>query len=118
LHWHKEQADGAKLTFRLVVVAAQRASREKCLQFHLEWIISVEAAMSVESNLIVDDVMRKWPATIRVFLDHKMRCVGCPIACFHTIDDACREHSVDRAAFLTKIRAVVAQEDAASELEL
>jgi hybrid cluster-associated redox disulfide protein len=28
-----------------------------------------------------------------------MRCVGCPIACLHTVDDACREHGVDRDAF-------------------
>jgi uncharacterized protein involved in response to NO len=35
-----------------------------------------------------------------VFLRFKMYCVGCPIACFHTVDDACREHGVNREAFL------------------
>jgi hypothetical protein len=29
--------------------------------------------------------------------------VGCPIACFHTVDDACREHGVDREAFLAAL---------------
>jgi hybrid cluster-associated redox disulfide protein len=48
----------------------------------------------------VDDVMNRWPQTIRVFLQFKMRCVGCPIACFHSVDDACREHGVDRDTFL------------------
>ena len=47
----------------------------------------------------VDDVMCGTPETIRVFLQFGMRCVGCPIACFHTVDDACREHGVDRDAF-------------------
>jgi len=47
----------------------------------------------------VDDVMSGTPETIRVFLQFGMRCVGCPIACFHTVDDACREHGVDRDAF-------------------
>ena len=47
--------------------------------------------MRVELSQFVDDVMRRWPATIRVFLNYRMRCVGCPIACFHTIEDACRE---------------------------
>jgi hypothetical protein len=37
-----------------------------------------------------------------------MHCVGCPIACFHTVDDACREHNVDRARFLADLRAVAA----------
>lgn len=48
----------------------------------------------------VDAVMSRSPQTIRVFLAFRMRCVGCPIACFHTVDDACREHGVDREAFL------------------
>jgi hypothetical protein len=32
--------------------------------------------------------------------------VGCPIACYHTVDDACREHGVDRDAFLDALRSV------------
>jgi len=40
-----------------------------------------------------------------VFLDYRMHCVGCPIACFQNIDDACREHDVDRTDFLDEIRA-------------
>jgi hybrid cluster-associated redox disulfide protein len=53
----------------------------------------------------VDDVMRNSPARIRVFLQFGMGCVGCPIACFHSVDDACREHGVDRDAFLNALRA-------------
>jgi hybrid cluster-associated redox disulfide protein len=49
---------------------------------------------------LVDDVMSSRPETIRVFLAFKMRCVGCPIGSFHTVDDACREHGVNRDAFL------------------
>ena len=66
--------------------------------------------MTIESTHLVDDVMRRWPATIRVFLNYGMRCVGCPIACFHTVDDACHEHGVERAAFLADLRAKVASE--------
>ena len=62
--------------------------------------------MTVQATFLVDDIMRRWPATIRVFLDHKMRCVGCPIACFHTVEDACREHGTDMAAFLADLRRV------------
>ena len=56
------------------------------------------------ADLTVDDVMRRWPSTIRVFLDFRMRCVGCPVAAFHSVDEACDEHSVDPAAFLSKLR--------------
>lgn len=61
--------------------------------------------MTIESTQSVDDVMRHWPATIRVFLNHGMRCVGCPIACFHTVDEACHEHRVDHETFLADLRA-------------
>ena len=53
--------------------------------------------MTVEPTELVDDVMREWPTTIRVFLNYRLRCVGCPIACFHSVDDACREHGEPRA---------------------
>jgi hybrid cluster-associated redox disulfide protein len=61
--------------------------------------------MLIRSDDLVDDVMSRSPQTIRMFLRFNMRCVGCPIACFHTVDDACREHGVDREAFLKALRA-------------
>lgn len=65
--------------------------------------------MAIERTTLVDDIMRQWPATIRIFLDHRMNCPGCPIACFHTVDDACREHGVNAEAFLEKLRALAAE---------
>ncbi len=53
------------------------------------------------AEMIVDEVMRRWQSTIRVFLDFRMRCVGCPIATFHSVDEACEEQDVDM--FLPKI---------------
>ena len=62
-----------------------------------------QRAPQIDPDMTVDEVMRRWPATIRVFLDFRMGCVGCPIATFHTIADACREHQVQPAAFLTAL---------------
>lgn len=62
--------------------------------------------MCIGFDDLVDDVMSGSPQTIRVFLKFDMRCVGCPIACFHTVDDACREHGVDPEAFLKALRAL------------
>jgi hybrid cluster-associated redox disulfide protein len=49
---------------------------------------------------LVDEVMRTRPETIHVFLKYRVGCVGCPIATFHTVEDACREHCVDCDAFM------------------
>jgi hybrid cluster-associated redox disulfide protein len=65
--------------------------------------------MPIEFDDLVDEVMRSQPKTIRVFLDFKMGCVGCPIACLHTVDDACVEHGIDRSAFLEALRDVAGQ---------
>ncbi len=59
---------------------------------------------TIEFDDLVDDIMREWPQTIRVFLDFRMSCVGCPIATFHTVEDSCREHGVDVATFLAALR--------------
>jgi hybrid cluster-associated redox disulfide protein len=61
--------------------------------------------MSFSLYDLVDDVMRGAPKTIRVFIEHRMGCVGCPIATFHTVEDACREHGIDRDAFLRALHA-------------
>ena len=59
---------------------------------------------TIEFDDLVDDIMRQWPETIRVFLDFRMSCVGCPIATFHTVEDSCREHGVDLASFLAALQ--------------
>lgn len=61
--------------------------------------------MPIRFDDSVDDVMSRSPQTIHIFLRFGMRCVGCPIACFHTVNDACREHGVDRDAFVSALTA-------------
>lgn len=63
----------------------------------------------IDVSMLVDDVMRHYPATIRAFLDRRMNCPGCPIACFHTVADACREHGVVAEDFLSDLRQMVAR---------
>jgi hybrid cluster-associated redox disulfide protein len=67
-----------------------------------------ERRIAIKPCFLVDDVMRRWPATIRLFLDFRMRCVGCPIASFHSVDEACREHDVDRDGFMVALRNAIA----------
>lgn len=58
-------------------------------------------------DMTMDEIMRLWPGTMRVVLDHGMLCVGCPIASFHTIDDAAREHGVDAEQLFAMLRAAM-----------
>jgi hybrid cluster-associated redox disulfide protein len=65
----------------------------------------MEACMPIGFEDIVGELMTARPATIRIFLDFRMGCVGCPISAFHSVDDACTEHGVDRDCFLAALRA-------------
>ncbi|WP_374304271.1 DUF1858 domain-containing protein [Ferrovibrio sp.] len=67
--------------------------------------------MAIGPDDIVDDVLHRRPAVIRVFLDHRMRCVGCPIACFHSIEDACRAHGIPPDPFLSALRQAAGGQD-------
>ncbi|TIS87844.1 DUF1858 domain-containing protein [Mesorhizobium sp.] len=60
----------------------------------------------------MDAIMRGWPATIRVILQHGMLCVGCPIAPFHTVFDAAREHGVNEERLHRDLRAAIERADA------
>ncbi|TIS97738.1 MAG: DUF1858 domain-containing protein [Mesorhizobium sp.] len=62
---------------------------------------------SISPDMVVDEIMRKWPATVAVVLRYKMLCIGCPIGTFHTVAEACREHQIDEADFLLDLESVV-----------
>lgn len=60
-------------------------------------------------DMSMDEIMRRWPETIRTILDHGLLCVGCPIALFHTVDDAVREHGIGHVDFRADLRAAIAR---------
>jgi hybrid cluster-associated redox disulfide protein len=73
---------------------------------------ATEAAMPFtrdleDPDLALSDLMTRWPATIGVFLSHRMLCVGCMIGPFHTIVDACDEYHLDEAAFRCELAAAI-----------
>lgn len=59
------------------------------------------------SDLCVSEIMQRWPATIAVFLDLQMHCVGCPIGAFHTLADAAFEHGLSLEELATEIAAAI-----------
>ncbi|WP_323771848.1 DUF1858 domain-containing protein [Antarctobacter sp.] len=60
-----------------------------------------------DPDLPLSDLMNQWPQTVSVFLQHGMLCVGCLIAPFHTITDACAEYHLDQDTFVAELRAAI-----------
>lgn len=65
-------------------------------------------ARIVLDDLSVEAIMTRWPATVRVFLDYRMLCVGCPISGFHTLTDAASEHGLALADLEKDIERAIA----------
>jgi hybrid cluster-associated redox disulfide protein len=61
-----------------------------------------------DHDLPLATLFRTWPGTVRVFFAHRTACVGCPIAPFHTVADACAQYRLDEARLRAALRAVAA----------
>jgi hybrid cluster-associated redox disulfide protein len=61
----------------------------------------------LDPDLSMDEILRMWPATIRVLLRHKVLCLGCPLAVFHTVADACIEHCLDEETFVAELEQAI-----------
>ncbi|MCE6950949.1 DUF1858 domain-containing protein [Cereibacter sphaeroides] len=57
-----------------------------------------------DPDLPLARIFDRWPATADVFLSRRMLCLGCPIAPFHTVIDACAEYGLDEADFRLALR--------------
>lgn len=62
---------------------------------------------TILADLPVDDVMRRWPRTIGVFIAHRIGCVGCPIGPWHSVSDAARAHGIEPTTLAQKLLAAV-----------
>lgn len=62
---------------------------------------------AIDPDMSVDEIMRRWPATIRVMIHHRMLCIGCPIGIFHTVADAAAAHAIDEAILSVELLAAM-----------
>ncbi|OYU76523.1 MAG: hypothetical protein CFE32_09815 [Alphaproteobacteria bacterium PA3] len=60
-----------------------------------------------DPDLTLVQLFSRWPATVSVFLSHRMLCFGCPIVPFHTVIDACEEYGLDEVVFRAELHAAV-----------
>ncbi|MGG5812174.1 DUF1858 domain-containing protein [Falsiroseomonas sp. CW058] len=65
-------------------------------------------ASAITMDMPVEEVMRRFPSTIGVFLRHRMHCIGCAVGPFHRVDDAAAEYGLDPVALLAELRAAAA----------
>ena len=55
-------------------------------------------------DLSMTEIMSKWPGTVRVLLELRFHCVGCPIAGLHGLVEAADEHGLPLDALVAAIK--------------
>jgi hybrid cluster-associated redox disulfide protein len=58
----------------------------------------------------VAEVLNTWPQTIRIFLNHRMDCVGCTMSAFDTIGEAVTNYGGALDEFLAELTQAAQQE--------
>jgi len=59
----------------------------------------------------IAEIMRSYPQTIQVFLNHRMVCVGCHMSAFDTLADAIDNYEFSAAEFVEKLHEAILQQD-------
>ena len=66
------------------------------------------------ADLIVADVLARWPQTIPVFTYHRMGCVGCAMAPFETLAEVAMIYELDLNCFLNELAQTIDQAETQS----
>ena len=68
----------------------------------------------IDKTILVSEILEKHPQTAPVFLKYQMLCVGCLVAPFHSIEDACLEHDLNEDAFRADLTTAIDQKPLAN----
>lgn len=61
----------------------------------------------ITAEMSIDEVVTKYPQTIKVFFHHGMQCTGCYICGFHSIAESARQCGVELEPLLNDLNDVV-----------
>ena len=59
--------------------------------------------MTITKDLVIGDVLDKYPETAEFFFAMGMHCLGCPAARGETIEEACQVHNADDDELIRQI---------------
>lgn len=61
----------------------------------------------ITPNLMVADVLARWPTVIPVFIQHRLACVGCTMAPFETLGDVLSNYGLEPELFLIQLEQAI-----------
>jgi hybrid cluster-associated redox disulfide protein len=70
--------------------------------------MTVAQETKITADMPIGDVVRNYPETIKIFLQHGLMCVGCAVARFENIRDGATAHGIDVDALIRDLNQAVA----------
>ena len=49
----------------------------------------------ITKDIIIGELVKKYPSSIEVLSDHGMHCIGCHVATWETLEQASQSHGID-----------------------
>ena len=59
------------------------------------------------AEMTVEEILNRWPATVPVFMRHRMACVGCDLAGLETLAEAVSIYGLNLAFFMDELHQAV-----------
>ncbi len=68
--------------------------------------MSDQATISEDTH--IEQLLTRYPQAAQAFVQWRFACVGCWLACFHTLHDLTEIYGIDIQAFMADLRHVIA----------
>jgi hybrid cluster-associated redox disulfide protein len=69
----------------------------------------------IHAEVVISELLRRWPQTIPVFQKHKMACVGCSMSDFETVSSAAEIYQLSLGSFIEELHEAVQQANNSQE---
>ncbi len=63
--------------------------------------------MKITKKMKIDEVLKKYPETVTVFIKHGFHCIGCAIASLESIEQGAMAHGVDIEELIEDLNKVI-----------
>lgn len=67
--------------------------------------------MTISKDMQISEIVRKYPQTVTVFLQHGLMCIGCAAARFENLEQGALAHGIDVDTLLQDLNASVADKN-------
>jgi len=57
----------------------------------------------ISKDMLIGDIIKKYPVAIEIMLEHGIHCVGCHVATWETLEQGAQAHGVDIHKLTTSI---------------